>query len=686
MLSLRDVAVSYDGVPAVVDVDLELPDGQVLAVLGPSGCGKSTLLRAVAGLEPLAAGTVSWDGADLAGVPTHKRGFALLFQDGQLFGHLTVARNVGYALRLRRAPDTASRVAELLELVGLAGYGDRLPATLSGGERQRVALARALAAEPRLLLLDEPLSALDAGLRERLATDLRDILRAAGTTALMVTHDHEEAFTVADRMAVMRAGHVVQEGPIAEVWREPADPETALFLGYARVYRDEAAAAILAAAGRPPAPGGRRTTLGPGRGPRRRPGGRGAVVARDVRAGPPGGRRRRGGGGRRGRSARRAPGRRAAGAAVRGPRAARGLVDRRARSPRLTAVYRRAYALLVGIAVVMGALAVIAAISVDKKLVDPEGFLGPSWLRLPLLLTGAFALDLVPRTLWLSKFKPVAMPAIFMARVRTHWTRERWTLVVLGLVCFYITYVSYRNLKSFLPFVMGEDHKYDRTLHLLDRMLVFGHEPGVLLHHVFGTGISAHVLSYVYLWFLPLVPLALTAWLIWSKNITYGYWFATSQSLAWSLGTLSYYALPTLGPGLAYPSIYTDLPDTPTSALMETLVNIRQQVVLGGFADAVQSVAGFASLHTAITLLVALMVQYTVQSRVLRIVFWVNFGLTILATIYFGWHYIADDVAGVMIALVAFYVGGVASGQKFERHGLASHPTADSSAVPVLED
>jgi ABC-type sulfate transport system permease component len=131
MLSLRDVAVSYDGAPAVVDVDLELPDGQVLAVLGPSGCGKSTLLRAVAGLEPLAAGTVSWDGADLAGVPTHKRGFALLFQDGQLFGHLTVARNVGYALRLRRAPDTESRVAELLELVGLAGYGDRLPATLS---------------------------------------------------------------------------------------------------------------------------------------------------------------------------------------------------------------------------------------------------------------------------------------------------------------------------------------------------------------------------------------------------------------------------------------------------------------------------------------------------------------------------------------------------------------------------
>ncbi len=254
MLSLQDVSVSYDGVPAVVDVDLSLDDGLVLAVLGPSGCGKSTLLRAVAGLEPLAAGSVRWDGADLAGVPTHKRGFALLFQDGQLFPQLTVARNVGYALRLRRAPNTRVRVEELLDLVGLAGYAERLPATLSGGERQRVALARALAADPRLLLLDEPLSALDAGLRERLATDLRDILRAAGTTALMVTHDHEEAFTVADRMAVMRAGRVVQEGPIADVWREPADPETALFLGYARVFRDAAAAAILAAAGRGAAP------------------------------------------------------------------------------------------------------------------------------------------------------------------------------------------------------------------------------------------------------------------------------------------------------------------------------------------------------------------------------------------------------------------------------------------------
>ena len=241
MLSLREVSVSYDATPAVRDATLELPDGQVLAVLGPSGCGKSTLLRAVAGLEPLTAGEIAWDGVDLGRVPTHRRGFALMFQDGQLFPHLTVARNVGYALRLRRAADPDARVAELLALVGLEGFGERLPSTLSGGERQRVALARCLAVRPRLLLLDEPLSALDTGLRQRLAADLRRILAQEQITALMVTHDHEEAFTVADRLAVMRAGSIVQQGAIDEVWRAPVDPPTALFLGYARVLEGRAA-------------------------------------------------------------------------------------------------------------------------------------------------------------------------------------------------------------------------------------------------------------------------------------------------------------------------------------------------------------------------------------------------------------------------------------------------------------
>jgi hypothetical protein len=348
-------------------------------------------------------------------------------------------------------------------------------------------------------------------------------------------------------------------------------------------------------------------------------------------------------------------------------------------------VYRRAYALLIGIALTMALLAVVAAVAVDKRLADPDGFLGPSWLRLPMLVGGAFLADLLPRTLWQSRMHPRLMPAIFRLRVRTHWTRERMTLVVLGVVCFYLTYVSYRNLKSFLPFVLN-DTTYDRELHLLDRALLFGHDPGVLMHDVLGTGFMAYFLAYVYLWFLPLVPLALTAWLVWSRNLSFGYWFATSQCIAWSLGTLSYYALPTLGPGLEYPSPYFNLADTPTSALMESLSNTRHQVMIVGVEGVVQSIAGFASLHCAITLLVALMVQFTLRSRVLKIVFWTNFAITVVATIYFGWHYLADDIAGIMIALISFYVGGVASGQKFERHGLASHPTTTTSAVPIDQD
>jgi len=329
-------------------------------------------------------------------------------------------------------------------------------------------------------------------------------------------------------------------------------------------------------------------------------------------------------------------------------------------------VYRRSQILMVGNALLIGGMAILMAALYDKHLLDPEGsFLGPSWLRLPLLLFSALLLDMLPRTLWYSRLNPKLMPGLVVERWRTHWNRERLTLVALGIICFYVVYVSYRNLKSFLPSVRST--MYDRELHLLDRTLLFGHDPAVVLHGLLGDTVAAYPLSYVYLWFLPLVPLALTAWLVWSRNLSFGYWFASSQCIAWSLGTLSYYALPTLGPGIEYGQLYFSLPDTPTTQLMDALVDGRHRVLWGGIGDAVQSVAGFASLHVAITLLVALMIQYTVRSKVLRRVFWVNFGLTIVATLYFGWHYIADDIAGVTIALISFYVGGVASGQKFER-------------------
>jgi thiamine transport system ATP-binding protein len=242
-LCVSDARVLYrddDGTTgiAVDGISFEVVPGEVLALLGPSGSGKSTLLRAIAGLEVLDRGSITWNGVDLATIPVHKRGFALMFQDGQLFAHRTVFANVAYPLKLR-GQSPRGRVSELLELVGLPGFEKRRIATLSGGEQQRVALARALAASPQLLLLDEPLSALDRELRERLAVDLRAILTATGTTAIFVTHDQSEAFAIADRIGILQSAHLVQVGRPAEVWRAPATAAIARFLGYSSIVTDQ---------------------------------------------------------------------------------------------------------------------------------------------------------------------------------------------------------------------------------------------------------------------------------------------------------------------------------------------------------------------------------------------------------------------------------------------------------------
>ena len=268
-LAVRDLVVRYDDgdagpTTAVAGVTLDVAPGEVVALLGPSGCGKSSLLRAIAGLEPVAAGSVSWDGADLSGVPVHRRGFGLMFQEGQLFPHRDVARNVGFGLETARVPraERARRVDALLHTVGLDGYRRRAVTTLSGGEQQRVALARALAPAPGLLLLDEPLSALDRSLRERLAADVRATLVATGTTALFVTHDHDEAFTVADRVAVMSGGHLLRVDAPARLWREPGSRRVAEFLGYEAFVPLDGAGPVAAAVRQALAAGGAGSAAG----------------------------------------------------------------------------------------------------------------------------------------------------------------------------------------------------------------------------------------------------------------------------------------------------------------------------------------------------------------------------------------------------------------------------------------
>jgi thiamine transport system ATP-binding protein len=237
VLRAEGLTVRFDGASALDDATLEVADGEVVTVLGPSGSGKTTLLRVIAGLEQPDSGHVVLHGADLAGVPPHRRGVGLVFQDHALFPHRNVAENVAFGLRMRGDPpeEIAARTAALLELVGLSRFGRRSVGTLSGGEQQRVALARALAPEPRVLLLDEPLGSLDRRLRDRLLDDLARLFEQIDQTVIYVTHDQTEAFTLGDRVAVMRAGRVIQAATPDELWAHPVDADVARFLGLENV-------------------------------------------------------------------------------------------------------------------------------------------------------------------------------------------------------------------------------------------------------------------------------------------------------------------------------------------------------------------------------------------------------------------------------------------------------------------
>lgn len=232
-LELDDLHKQFGDTVAVAGLSLSISPAEIVALLGPSGCGKSTVLHLTAGLLEPDRGEVLWDGESLAGVPPHRRGFGLMFQEFALFPHMNVYDNVAFGLRMNhlRQEEIRARVSEVLDLVGLKGFEKREVDILSGGERQRVALARSLAPEPKLLMLDEPLGALDRTLKERLMFELPQILRQLEQTVLYVTHDQEEAFSLADRVAVMSEGRLVQVGAPEKIYASPASPFVAQFLG-----------------------------------------------------------------------------------------------------------------------------------------------------------------------------------------------------------------------------------------------------------------------------------------------------------------------------------------------------------------------------------------------------------------------------------------------------------------------
>ncbi|HEY1420525.1 MAG TPA: ABC transporter ATP-binding protein [Candidatus Dormibacteraeota bacterium] len=230
---LEDLSRRYGTVVALDQLNLTLGPGELVALLGPSGCGKTTALRLVAGLEEANGGRVVFGGKDVTDLPASKRDVGMVFQAYSLFPHMTAIQNVAFGLQLRRKTpaERRRRAGEMLELVGLSGFADRYASQLSGGQQQRVALARALAIEPTVLLLDEPLSALDAKVRSRLRDEIRRVQLDVGITTLFVTHDQEEALAIADRVGVMQAGHLEQLGPPTEVYSRPATPFVAEFVG-----------------------------------------------------------------------------------------------------------------------------------------------------------------------------------------------------------------------------------------------------------------------------------------------------------------------------------------------------------------------------------------------------------------------------------------------------------------------
>jgi thiamine transport system ATP-binding protein len=233
-ITIEDLEKRYGATRALDRLSFAVEEGEFFTLVGPSGCGKTTLLRTLAGFEAPTSGEIRFDGTSMAGVPPEDRGIGVVFQNYALFGHMSVAENVGYGLRFADLPGGASRderVEELLALVDLAGMGERSPTELSGGQQQRVALARALAPAPRVLLLDEPMSALDAGLRERLRVELASIQLELGVTTVYVTHDQEEALAVSDRVAVMSEGRIEQVGTPRSVYHQPATRFVAEFVG-----------------------------------------------------------------------------------------------------------------------------------------------------------------------------------------------------------------------------------------------------------------------------------------------------------------------------------------------------------------------------------------------------------------------------------------------------------------------
>lgn len=330
--------------------------------------------------------------------------------------------------------------------------------------------------------------------------------------------------------------------------------------------------------------------------------------------------------------------------------------------PPLASPVGRVLALAAATAAATGVTAIVGSLLLDIPLRDPDGFLGPSWVRMPLLLVVCMVVDVVPRIARRARSVQQVLP---LARrvIIDRWSVDRLVPIVVAITSFYVTYVGYRNLKNFLPFVHPIDSSVDWPLWELDRILAFGYTPADVLHTLLGTGVSAYVLSGVYMGYLFFVPISVAVALIWSKELAHGLWYVAALCLNWALGALSYYLIPASGPFWERPWYFADIPAVGATELQDALVSNRLQVLLDPTTTGtVSGIAAFASLHVSVVFTAALVVHLTGVRRWLRRGLWGYFALTCVATIYFGWHYLVDDVAGVAIGGLAVWCGAWAIG------------------------
>jgi hypothetical protein len=327
------------------------------------------------------------------------------------------------------------------------------------------------------------------------------------------------------------------------------------------------------------------------------------------------------------------------------------------------------------LSVALAATTLVMAWIYDLPVRDPDHTVaGPTFVRLPLILLLAFLADVVPRTLWRARAL-ASVPREFVTIVRERWGMTHVRFALVGLGAWYLTYASFRNLKSYVPFVNG--HLWDGLLEDVDRLLWFGHEPAAVLHDVFGTGAAAHFFSFVYIAWIVFVPVSLVVALVWSRDHRGGAWYVTAVAVDWVLGVATYFAVPTLGPIYARPETFAALDQTDVTGLQRTMMAERHDVLVNPFTtDAVQTIAAFASLHVGISVTMCLMAELLGLHKALRVFLWVFLALTVLATIYLGWHYFVDAIGGAALGVAGVWIAARGTGNAFRRARPGAQPVA----------